>query len=208
VVQFLNGILELDTRIYLTLMEPLDPFGNQVDLQGNSLDGNGRPIAIDRYLRGPDGELQADTGRDREYTRLLGERISDAYQRGNTVMQTHVVAFAVFEELRRRNPGLDLYRFLRAGGRHESLSLPDVVELTGTLRDRLRSMADAGEIRLGQHLQTARADEIVLAALRAFGTYHSKPALERLGDRVYHRERNLLFYYRNRLEGYRLEATK
>jgi glycerol-3-phosphate O-acyltransferase len=207
-MQFLNGILELDAQIHVTLMQPMDPFGNLVDREGNSLDGRGRVIATDRYLRdAATGELSTDVGRDREYTRLLGLRISDAFRRGNTIMQTHVVSFAVFEELRRLNPGLDLYRLLRTGGTHESLRFSDVVTAVERVCEALRDMECAGKIRLTERLRGARADDVVHGALRALGTYHSKPALERLGDRLYHRDRNLLFYYHNRLRGYGLEAN-
>ena len=51
-----------------------------------------------------------DVNRDQEYTRELGLRIKDAFHRGNTVLPTHVVAFAVYERLRRLNPSFDLYR--------------------------------------------------------------------------------------------------
>ncbi|RMG17188.1 MAG: hypothetical protein D6731_04550 [Planctomycetota bacterium] len=205
VLQFLSGILELDTRIHLTLMEPLDPFGNRVDREGRSLDGRGREIAIDRYLRGVDGELRRDPDRDREYTRLLGERVRDAFFRGNTVMPTHVVAYAAFAELRRLNPGADLYRLLRTGGNHESIPLPDLFRRVDELRGRLRALAAEGRLRLGERVATLGADDLIVLALRAFGTYHTRPALERVGDRIYHRDRNLLYYYRNRLVGYGLE---
>ncbi len=207
VLQFLGGILELDTRIHLTLMEPLDPFGNRVDREGNSFDNRGRRIEIDRYLRGRDGELRKDPGRDREYTRLLGEKLVDAFHRGNTVMATHVVAFALFQELRRLNPGLDLYRLLRTGGSHESIAFSEALRLVDTLRERLRALAKDGRLILEERAARLPADQLLLLALKAFGTYHTRPAVERLGDRVYHRDRNLLYYYRNRLLGYGLEAN-
>ena len=47
-----------------------------------------------------------------------------------------------------------------------------------------------------------------MSALKGFGTYHETPALERVGDRLYHRDRNLLYYYRNRLVGYGLERVE
>jgi hypothetical protein len=41
-------------------------------------------------------------------------------------------------------------------------------------------------------------------ALRAFGCYHTRQALVRRGDRIFHEDRNLLYYYANRLRGYDL----
>lgn len=206
IFQFLRGLLDLDTKIHLTVMPPRDPFGNLVDREGESLDGRGRPIDIARYLTDRSGRLSSDPNRDQEYTRELGERLVEAFHAGNTILATHVVAFAVFEELRRLNPGLDLYRLLRTGGAAESLPLPEVARLVDALRDRLLDLAAAGRLRLGELVRARRGEELVIHALRAFGTYHTRPALERLGDRIYHRDRNLLYYYRNRLLGYGLEG--
>lgn len=207
IYQFLRGLLDLNTRIHLTLMPPLDPFGNPVDFEGNSLDGRGRTIDIDRYLKDRAGNLTRDANRDQEYTRELGHKLVSAYLSGNTILPTHVVAFALFEELRRLNPGFDLYRLLRTGGSHESIAMPDAARLIGDLRERLRALEAEGKIRLSEWVRGLPPDDLLVKALRAFGTYHTKPAVERVGDRIYHRERNLLLYYRNRLLGYGLEEV-
>lgn len=205
ILQFMKGILELDARIAFTFMPPLDPFGNRVDLEGNSIDGRGRPIAIDRYLRGADGQIVDDPERDHEYTRELGEKLVDAFHRGNTLMPTHLVSFAAFEALRRQNKGMDLYRLLRTGGTHDSLSVADLTRAVDALREKLVAMEAEGRLRLDDRARRERPDELVVHALRALGTYHTRPALLRVGDRVVSRDRNLLYYYRNRLTGYGLE---
>jgi len=205
ILQFMRGLLELDTHIHIMLMEPLDVFGNRVDAEGRSLDGRGREVQIERYLENAKGERVQDANRDQEYTRELGRHVADAYLRGNTVLPTHLVAFALFERLRTLNPGMDLYRLLRTGGMHESIAFSEAQRSVDDLLTRVRKLAEEGRLRLGERARTASAQELLTLALRAFGTYHTKPALERIGDRLYHRDRNLLFYYRNRLTQYGLE---
>lgn len=207
ILQFMKGILELDARIAFTFMPPMDPFGNKVDLEGDSLDGRGRKIEIDRYLRGPDGEIVDDAERDHEYTRELGEKLVDTFHRGNTVMPTHLACFTFFEELRRLNKGMDLYRLLRTGGTVESLTLGDVARAVEKVRERLIVLEGEGRLRLDERVRRDRADDLVLHALRALGTYHTRAALTRTGDRIASRDRNLLYYYRNRLTGYELEPA-
>lgn len=203
---FLQSVLELDARIHLTFLPPLDPFGNRVDREGRSLDGRGRPIDPARYLLDPDGRIVDDEARDHEYTRELGERLADAFKRGNTVMATHLVAWAAWSELRRQNPGLDLYRFLRTGGDVPTLPFARLVQAVEALRARLSELAQDGRLRLSERVRALAPDELLLAALRSLGTYHSRPALERVGDRVHARDRALLLYYRNRLTGYGLDG--
>jgi glycerol-3-phosphate O-acyltransferase len=45
------------------------------------------------------------------------------------------------------------------------------------------------------------------AGLRSFGTYHTHPVVERRGVRLYIGDSKLLFYYRNRLDGYALRGA-
>lgn len=206
ILQFMKGILELDARIAFTFMEPLDPFGNRVDLEGRSLDARGRPIEIERYLMNDAGVVTDDPNRDHEYTRELGERIVDAFHRGNTIMPTHLVCFTVFEALRRQNPGVDLYRLLRTGGAADTLQLSTVAREVDRVRGRLVAMEAEGKVRLEARVRRDPADDLVMHALRSLGTYHSRPALQRTGDRLASPDRNLLLYYRNRLDGYGLEG--
>lgn len=205
IYQFLRGLLELDTKIHLTLMPPRDVFGNPVDRDGNSLDSKGRCIEIDRYLMNHRGEFTEDRNRDQEYTRELGQELSRAYLAGNTVLPTSVVAFAVFEHLRNQESDKDLYRWLRTGGTVESISLGEAAKAVDELVARLKELESAGKIRLSKRVRERNGQDLLLIALRGFGTYHDTPALERKGDRIYHQDRNLLYYYRNRLVNYGLE---
>jgi hypothetical protein len=58
--------------------------------------------------------------------------------------------------------------------------------------------------RLDPLLQAGDIQVMVTDALTAFELYHTHPAAQRRGDRVFHVDRNLLLYYSNRLRGYDL----
>lgn len=203
VFDFASQLLQLDSRIYLTLSQALDPFGNPVDDHGESLDPHGRSIDIARYVT-VKGEPRILPQRDEEYTREVGQRIAEAYARDNVVQSTHVLARAVFTLLRLRNPQVDLVRLLRVGGHYEDMELREVYHEVGRLQDELRGLSGRGGVRLGETVQTGTAEDVVADGLRHFDSFHSKPACQRRGDRMFATDRNLLFYYQNRLEGYRL----
>jgi glycerol-3-phosphate O-acyltransferase len=107
--------------------------------------------------------------------------------------------------LRKANPQVDFVRLLRGGGRVDDLSLRDVYAEVRRLLDELRSIHRRGGVRLGPVVESASAEDVVEDGLRHFSIYHASPAVSRRGDRVTSQERSLLFYYSNRLEGYRLE---
>jgi glycerol-3-phosphate O-acyltransferase len=204
VYEFLTQLLSLDSKIHFTVGRALDPFGNDVDDAGNSLDPAGRTIDPQRYVF-HDGAPVHDAQRDAEMTREVGERVTEAYARDFVIQSTHVTARAVMNLLRKENAGVDLMRLLRAGGRHDDVPLRDVYAETARLLTELRGMADRGAARLGPYVGGGSADDVVTDGIKHFSIYHTKRAVERKGDRVFSPDRTLLFYYANRLEGFRLE---
>jgi len=201
VFDFLTSLLSLESRIYVTVSKPMDPFGNPVDLEGNSLDPMGRIIDTSRYVVDDHGVPVTDEARDAEYTREVGERVVESFLRDNVIMGTHVTARAVFGLLRKYNPKLPIIRLVRAGGQHEDVELLEVYEAVDKLLAELRALALSKNVRLDPRIERARPEDVVEDGLRHFAIYHTTPAVTRRGDRVFATDRNLLFYYQNRLEG-------
>jgi glycerol-3-phosphate O-acyltransferase len=206
VVSFLKQIVSLDSRIYLTISQPLDPFGNAVEADGESYDRRGRRIEIERYVT-KNGRPEYDAQRDAEYTRELGDAVLSAFARDNTLQSTNLVAFTFFDMLRRRNPGLDLYRLLRTGGREDNIPLGELVPAVARVMEMAKGLSEKAELRLDPRLRGLEADMVVADALRAFASYHSRPVLYRIGDRVRAGDMNLLLFYHNRATGYGLEKV-
>ena len=204
VYNFFANTLSLDDEIILTFSKPMDVFGNYVDLDGNSLDPRGRRTDAAAYVC-HNGEPVLDEQRDMEYCNQASDKIKEAFLRDNVIMSTNLVGRAMFNLLRRNNPGLDLYRLLHTGGAAPSFSMADVHLDVQRLLDELSDLP--ARPRLSSLLASGDVQEIVADALSHFGTYHSKNAVERRGDRIFHEDRNLLYYYSNRLDGYGLERV-
>jgi glycerol-3-phosphate O-acyltransferase len=204
-VDFLGGLLRMDLRVELVIGKPLDPFGDDVDDEGTSHDPHGRPIDPSRYLL-VDGTVARDDARDAEYTRMLAARIVAAYRSDNVALPTGVLAFAVLELLRARWPRLDVYRLLRQLGPDTGIPVAAVQQEVDLLLAELRALHGHGAIRLSPEAQDGAA--VVQRGLETFRTYHATPVLERRGDRIFASNPNLLFYYRNRLEGYGLRGEE
>ena len=206
ILDFVSKLFSLDSKIFLTVSRGMDPFGNEVDDEGESLDPRGRHVDIARYVH-VNGAPEHLAQRDAEFTRELGERIGEAYMRDNVVQSTHVVARVVFSLLRQHNPDVGLVRLIRVGARHDALELREVYQETARLLTELNGLADRGGIRLGPGLAGAEAEDVVTDGLKHFAIYHQTPAAVRRGDRLFAQDRTLLFYYQNRLEGYRLDRA-
>jgi glycerol-3-phosphate O-acyltransferase len=205
IFRFIRQTLSLDATVYVTFSKPLDPFGNDVDMAGESYDRHGRRIDTERYLW-EGGEPKIVPQRDAEYTKECGSRIVEAYMRDNVLLSTNILAFALFQSAKLANPGLDLYHLMRMPD-EAGTPLELVAQWVDKLREQLSAMAMAGDLRLGTMVATAPATRIVTRSLDIMGMYHSPPVAERRGDRIHRTDMRLLYFYQNRLANYGLEAT-
>jgi glycerol-3-phosphate O-acyltransferase len=199
-IDFFLGLLTLYLNVEWVVGRALDPFGNEVDAQGVAHDASGRPVDSTRYLL-VDGRIEEDPARDAEYTTLLADRILATYQRDTVALPTSTLAFAFFELLRRRSGVHDLYRLLRLLPDAPAIPFETVRTEVIHLVDALIVQGIAGRIRLAPEIANRQIDLLLANALRTFGTYHSKPVMERRGDLVHVGDARLIFYYRNRLAG-------
>ncbi|HRC57535.1 MAG TPA: 1-acyl-sn-glycerol-3-phosphate acyltransferase, partial [Kofleriaceae bacterium] len=79
IIEFVRKMLVHEGSVMVRFGRPLDPFGNDVTDDGESIDRAGRVVDPATFLRGADGEITDDDQRDAEYTRALGRRLSAAY---------------------------------------------------------------------------------------------------------------------------------
>ena len=70
---------------------------------------------------------------------------------------------------------------------------------------KVRGLEEQGHIQLASTPKSGDVDAVVEHGLKLFGSYHTRPALKRRGDRLFPEDVNLLYYYRNRLWGFDLE---
>ena len=65
-----------------------------------------------------------------------------------------------------------------------------------------------GNPALSAEMLGIEVGKLGIDALVHLSSYHRRPAVERRGDRLFHVDRNLLLYYRNRLAGHDLKRTE
>lgn len=205
--KFLNFIWKTFGRtseITLNFGKPMDLFGNFVDLEGRSLDHLGSEIDIREYFM-LNGEVTENIQRDRVYTRMLGDKIVERFHAENVVFPSHLAAFVAFQILKKRKPDFDLYALLRLLEEDREMTTAEVYEATGRVLDELKSMKEAGEIHLADHLDQD-ISEIIAHGIRNLGLYHSKRPLKFETETLITSDNmNLLYFYHNRLSGYGLE---
>lgn len=200
---FLRGLSQLDVRVHVRVGQPLDVLGHPVDLDGVSRGPGGYELDAAGYLR-VGGAPCEDAARDAEYTRLLAERVQESYRRLSVGLPSSLLAFVLFERLRLRYPQLDIFRLLRVLGDHTSVPVADLRDDLSAALPSLGALEARGALALSPELRAASVDQVMASAVATLSSYHSVPALTRRGGSLRVGDPALLFYYRNRLDGYGL----
>jgi glycerol-3-phosphate O-acyltransferase len=197
ILDFMSGLLSLESRIHVVVSQPLDVFGNPVDAQGRSLDHRGRAVDRTKYIQ-RNGGYAFDAQRDREYTQELAQSVLEAYRHDTVLGSVQAVTRVVWTWLKEKNPQTDLYRLLRVGGSQPSLSLQEFYPRLQSLLEKLRAFEKKSRIRLDQTLKESDPVALLAEALAHLKSYHRHAVLERKGDRLFHCDRQLILYYQNR----------
>lgn len=196
-ITFFNKFRGLDSMCVIRFGEPLDPFGNEVDENGESLAPDGRVIDAGTYVSRR-GTPSVDARRDAAYTRALGTALADAYQRETVVMPTQLVAHVLFRRLVRATPGLDLFARLRY--RRIAVPCDELQADIGETRDRLVAMEAAGRVHVSNFVRHRAASDILEDALSTWSGYHTTRSIARVqAGSVIAEDPNLLLFYQNRV---------
>jgi glycerol-3-phosphate O-acyltransferase len=196
-------MLQMEESCAVRFGPPLDPFGNEVDDDGESYDARGRKVDAASYVRSIGhgdraGSVTLDHARDAQYTRELGDVVVKHFKRDTIALPTHVVATAAFEQIRAGNPGADLFQLVR---RRDETIVPEqsLLEAIARVQTRLAELERNEEIVLSSAVRGATASELLLDAERAWNGYHTSPVVQRRDGGVALSDPKVLLYYQNRL---------
>ena len=192
------------SEIRLTVGKPLDVLGNFVDEEGLSYDRFGKEISIKDYFL-TDGKVSVDLQREREYTKILGERIKERIHKDNVVMCSHAIAFTVFNLLKKQNSDLDIYGLLRLPPEDFEYPIKMVEEAMASLVTQLKKLEEEGNIKLSDEISWD-TEKLVKEGIRLLGAFHAQqPLTYNKAGNVVSESFKLLYYYHNRLDHYGLD---
>jgi glycerol-3-phosphate O-acyltransferase len=205
ILKFVWKIFSQSNKIVLTFGQPMDVVGNPVNVAGASLGQDGRELDIREYFMNAAGTVNADTQREARYTAQLGERIVERYHRDNTVLSSHLVAFAAFELIKHLHPKLDIYGILRLPAEDYIFPEAQLADVISQLRQRLLEMEAANEIQLSDEIHES-VEAIIRHGIRHLGTFHlNNPLYFDRQRQIVSDSFKVLYYYHNRLDNYHLE---
>ena len=207
-LRFITKLFTKDSKMVFSICPPTDVLGNEINDKGESIGNHGKVLDIAEYF----SDISADKvtenkQRESHYARLLGQCVTGKYHKYYHVLSSHVVAFVLFEMIRKKHPRLDLYSILRLQEEETTIPYADFVLVTGTVRDKILSKAKKGQLRADDVL-TQTVDCLVEEGISQCGLYHALRPIKRRKKQgsVVTQDITLLYYYHNRLSGYDLHS--
>ena len=204
-VAFFARFRHLESACIIRFGEPMDPFCNPIDEQGQSLAPGGRVIDPATYVMRR-GQPVVDHARDAAYTRELGHAIAKSYKAETVIMPTQLVAHVIFRRMVRATPGLDLFSRLRHRG---DIAIPsdELAAEIGTSRDLLLELERAGKVHLDATVRRDPPERILERCLASWSGYHLRPVARVVSGSVIAEDPNLLLYYGNRVKPFAVDIA-
>src|SRR5690606_6772415 len=125
--------------------------------------------------------------------------IVEDYYRNNVILPTHLVAFCIFQTLKKLNPKMDLYRLVKLTPEEAIISSERIYSLIGKLQQEIISLNDQNKISIEDKFRNQTPDQILNDAIRTFNTYYKKELITEKFSNLMFSNLRLMFYYQNRL---------
>lgn len=204
VLKFLSKTSKLDASLHIKFGQAFDLFGNIVDENGKSYDTHGRLVDAKRYVMS-NGEIVHSEQRDNEYTKELGENILKEYYKDNVLLSTNILAFTLFNLLKRDYPQMDLYRIVKLNPEEATIDSERVYKAVERIKNQIIILHQNQKVHIDSNLINKDASFIVKEAIHTFNTYYEKDLVVEKNNIFMLNDIKTLFYYHNKLKGYDLE---
>jgi glycerol-3-phosphate O-acyltransferase len=185
-----------DNPIYMTFGDPIDPFGNKVNFEGISIDGNGIPINILNIF-----EQENDFKKIRKhYTQILGEKISNDFKKLNVVLPTQVFLYSIVKYLRDKNPNLGEKEIILIDPYKNMISKNELkVEIMKTIQ---KIKEKAPEINLDAVIEKEDIETILKHGIDIYKSNYASCVIEVKRDNIVPKKLATIFYYSSRIRTY------
>ncbi len=202
IAKFVLNTVGMKSTTVIRFGQPMDPFGNLVEADGESYDSHGRRLDPKSYVQSiRTGDFVQDMQRDRRYTRHTGAQISEAFKTNTVLQPSAIVAFSIFETLAARYPRTDVYELLRFAT-NERISFAELTPVLTRVLEKLRRRAADGKVRLSE--TASSLNKLLDEGIESLMSFHIPQILEPQGTGLFVNRLDLLYFYGNRVRSFEL----
>ena len=185
------------SKFFLHIGDPIDPFGNKVNSLGESIDDQGNIIDIAKLAK----EVHT-ADQNFAHTKRTAVVVMEDFRRHNIVLNPHVVAKVIYDEVRRQHPEQDILELTRMDRQKDTVDLSLLYDQTEKMVDRLRKMHQDKLIICDEDILTRNVTGTIQEGLEMLTRFHWPSAVRKRGDVLVISNFKLLLFYQNKLEGY------
>lgn len=201
IVKTIYNVFVKKSEFVLSIGKPMDVFGNNIDNEGNSFDANGNKVDIADYYK-TEGKLVRDMQRNNIYTKLLAKSVAKSFLKYNTVLSSHLVAYAAYHCLMEKMELEDIYDLMKFVEKEEFIELDALRKRVEQVVQVLLEKEKEGKIILSDDFRLP-VDKLILTGINKLGVYHDVKVLYFDNDKkvkiIKTEDFGLLYYYANRL---------
>ena len=188
---FLIKYFTRSNRMAVSFGSPLDIYGNIVDKQGNPINKN---------------SLSLKKNNKKEILNNLSEKIIDELMAGTVVFSSLILSFTSFEIIRNKFKKMDLQSIMELPEDELTLNINYYKSKYKLVLESIRKLSFKKKIKISDELLLPVDDQIEIG-YKNLGLYHAIRPLELKKDKIIIKNIKMLFYYRNRLEGFGIEKV-
>ena len=195
-----------ETSISVSFGRALDVAGNYVNEDGQSVREDGTSITVEDYFT-QNGEIVSNKTLEHAYAQHLSQQILKEYSRNNAVFFDHVVAFVAFELFAKQHKHLNEKDLLQVAPDNTSIDYGAFEETTQKVAARIQVL-HADNVLRSTNLGHKDISTSIFRAVNDCGAYYPTRTLfqAQKGADIFIKNVHQLYYYRNLLVEYGLEA--
>ena len=173
-------------------------FGNPLDIYGNILDNEGNPIN--------NNGLSIEKNNKTEILNTLSEKIINELMAGTVVFSSLILSFISFEIIRKKFRKMEIQNIIDLP--EDELTINTIFFKTKykVVLEYIKILSEKKKLKISDELLLSIDDQIKIGC-KNLGLYHAIRPLEFKKDKIIIKNIKMLFYYRNRLDGFGIEKV-
>ena len=171
-------------------------FGSPLDIYGNIIDGQGNPISKN--------SLSLKNNNKTEILNNLSEKIIDELMAGTVVFASLVLSFTSFGLIRNKFKKMDIQNIMQLPEDELTLDLNYFKKNYKLVLNFIKKLSIKRKIKISDELLLSVDDQIKIGC-KNLGLYHAIRPLELRRNKIIIKNIKMLYYYRNRLDGFGIE---
>lgn len=201
-----NNIMQ-NNPIYVVFGNPMDPFGNGVNFEGISIDKYGIPMNVSSMIKDEEGNWLDSTKIEKEYTKLLGQRISEDFYKTNMILPSQVFLFSIVKYLKEEHPSLSDEELVKLLPMENTISEGDLKEEIYETIKMVKDKAVTEGLELHPWVEREDIERIYRYGIRIYTSGYAGMPIIKKGDHIIPKKIATIMYYSSRVRCYFTEQA-